>query len=177
MIPNFNTVPFHMKVSIQYYLAVIKYEKSDDYIRTKIEPFLHPITLIVATNHRVCIISTGRKNSNGLGSCFACYYSPPHCWEVENASVVEGVFYIPCGRGNSKFDVYTFIVLLINVICPAIVMITVLTMIYRVVRQSEKNMSKYGVGSLRKNVQKKVQEKSDSDAVLEVLDTCLELGL
>ena len=35
-----------------YYLAIVKYKKSDDCIRTKVEPFLHAVPLIVA-NDRV----------------------------------------------------------------------------------------------------------------------------
>jgi len=56
---------------------------------------------------------------------------------------------------------------LFHVICPAVIMITALTMIYRAVRQSEKKMSKYGVGTIRKNLQKRVQEKSDYDTIIE----------
>ena len=120
----------HSTWTCLYYLAVVKYEKSDDYIRTEIEPFLHAVPLIVATIYSVYTVASGRMNAGGQGTCFWCYYSPPHCWGVENDFVVEGVFDIPCGRGQSNFEAYVFICFSFKLIFPAIVMITALTVIY-----------------------------------------------
>jgi hypothetical protein len=150
-----------------YYLAVVKYRKSDDYIRTKIEPFLHAVPVVVAMIFSNYTLSSRRFNASGIGTCVPSYYSPPHCWEVDKDFVVEGVFDIPCGRGDSNFCAYFLIIAFFCAICPAIIMITALTIIYGAVRQSEKKMSKYGVGSLRKNLQIKVQGKGDSDSVIE----------
>mmetsp|Transcript_27683 Transcript_27683/g.42411 ORF Transcript_27683/g.42411 Transcript_27683/m.42411 type:complete len:183 (+) Transcript_27683:109-657(+) len=86
-----------------YYLAVVKYEKSDDYIRAKIEPFLYAVPLIISAICNVYMVATGRINAGGSGIYSVCYYDPPHCWEIEVFVVVEGVFDIPCGRGDTNF--------------------------------------------------------------------------
>lgn len=53
------------------------------------------------------------------------------------------------------------------ILCPAVIMVTALTMVYRAVRQSEKKMSRYGVGSLRKNLQNNTQATTTVSASIE----------
>ena len=145
----------------------MKYKKSDDYIRTKNEPFLHAVPVLFAIIFNVYTVSSGRMNAGRLGMCGTVRHDPPHCWEVEKDFVVEGVFDVPCGRRDSNYVVYLFIFIFFCAICPAAIMITALTMIYRAVRQQEKKMSRYGVASLRKSIHTKAQEKTDSNAVTE----------
>jgi len=130
-----------------YFLSVVKYQKSDEYIRTKIEPFLHIFT--IATSLLLCILALIRQNFNdgGIGSCTSFGYEPPHCQNYENGYIPEG-FDIPCGRGLDGATIVFVFLLCITVATPVILGGT-LTMIYKAVLQVEKTLDKYSVGVLR----------------------------
>ena len=129
-------------------LAIVKYEKSDEYIRNKIEPFLHAVPLLLSIGYYiVCLLMDG-INPDGAGNCnLTAPYSPPHCSGMEDGSITEGLFDIPCRRGNEGAEILQR-VFLFTIILPPIVMITCLAMIYRRVLISEQKMSKYGASSM-----------------------------
>ncbi len=56
-----------------YYLAVIKFGKSNEYIRRKIEPFLHGIPIVAAMTHSIIRLVGNHFNNNGMGSCWATF--------------------------------------------------------------------------------------------------------
>jgi len=133
-------------------LSIVKYEKSDEYIRDKIEPFLHAVPWLISFGSYILSLVVGNINPNGTGSCSPGLYSnPPLCYGMKNRSIIEGVFPdIPCGRGGSesRFIRASYLIL---IIIPPIVMMTCLAMIYRCVRITEQKMSRYGSSSFLKN--------------------------
>ncbi len=48
-----------------YYLAVVKYGKSESYIRTKIEPFLHSVPVVVALTGSAVFLAKKNFNDDG----------------------------------------------------------------------------------------------------------------
>ena len=131
-------------------LIIVKYQKSDEYIRNKIELFLHAVPWLIAFGWYIFSLVMGIVNPNGSGSCTSIPYNPPHCYGMENGSIMEGVFPdIPCGRGSaSRFIEASYLIL---IVIPPIVMMTCLAMIYRCVRITEQKMSNYGARSILKN--------------------------
>ena len=125
-----------------YYLAIITYNKKDEYIKRKLEPWFHGVLIILA---RIVIVIAGlilkQFNSDGIvNTCYLTSYNPPHCWGVANGIIPEG-FTIPCGRGDTKSgNLFRLIIYLLPVtITPAIIIGTMATM-YRTVRNIEQKM-------------------------------------
>jgi len=159
--------PFYNASLCVLLLAIVKYEKSDEYIRNKIEPFLHGVPLLMSFGVYIFALAMGNVNPNGSGSCTLSPYYPPHCSGMEDGSTTEGLFDVPCGRGNRMAAFYTASLYLI---IPPIVMITCLTMIYRCVLIIEKNMFKYGARSMSID-----ETSSASLRILGLLKQCLLL--
>eukprot|EP00956_Cyclotella_meneghiniana_P035354 scaffold114268_cov37-Cyclotella_meneghiniana.AAC.4 len=128
-----------------YYLILIKYNKSESYIRKKVEPFLHGIPISLALIWSIIGIVNKIYNDGGTGSCLTATYNPPHCDGYEDGEVREG-FTIPCGRGQGEvfYTISGIVVLLI----PPVVIGVSLAMLYRHVSKQEKIMSRYGAGAL-----------------------------
>jgi len=131
-----------------FYLAVVKYKKSDDFVTKKIEPYLHGVPFIIALGHVVLRLSTEGLNPSVGGSCSEFVYNPPHCFDAEDGYRLEGFFDTPCGRGRSSKRLNEAIYFII-VFSPAIIMIASLALIYKSVREQEKKIAQYGIGSLR----------------------------
>lgn len=130
------------------FLVIVRYGKSEEYIRARFEPFLHGVRLIIAFGFYIFKLSISGINPDGDGACILGTYFPPHCYGAEEGFVIEGLFEIPCGRGKHfgvEFIVWSTIICL-----PPIIMITCLAIIYKTVRQRELKISKYGAKTFRK---------------------------
>lgn len=136
-----------------YYLALVRYEKSDEEIRTKIEPFLHGVPVTVAL--LICIISVAMKNINVSehGNCWAPVYDLPHCDGLSDGNVPgDGEFEIACFRGSEGGGRFLWICLFLFATIPPIIIFTTLGMIYQTVWRQEKRQSQYGAESFRESI-------------------------
>ena len=135
-----------------YYLAIIRYNKKDEYIKNKLEPWFHGISIIVPLI--ICFTTFAMKGYNAVPNsptCFADQSIPPHCIGYENGVTPEG-FSTPCGRVDEKnpilllasFSGYVVALLM----APTVIIVTMILM-HRSVAKIEKNMKKYGVNALR----------------------------
>ncbi len=131
-----------------YYLAVVKFEKREKYIRTRMEPLFHGVPIAGALAFSIALLVGGHYNSDAAGYCGGnkCHY-PPHCHGYDVGEIRDG-FEIPCGRGIEGADKAKFAIT-IAMFLPAIIMVGSLIVIYVAVKQHERKMSAYGVGSLR----------------------------
>ena len=135
-----------------YYLSIIRYNKKDEYIRNKLEPWFHGISIIIPL---VCgFVLIAMKGYNAYeGDCFLVPNDAPHCIGYENGDTPEG-FSIPCGRGDGGENPILYLVTSIVgfgsvlIVTPTVIIGTMLLM-YRSVSKIEKNMRNYGVNALR----------------------------
>ncbi len=138
-----------------YYLAVVKYEKRDAYIRSKLEPFLHGVPIVVALVYSIGMLAGQHLNPDAGGTCSKTVYEPFHCIGMEDGDLRDEddfVQEIPCGRGRSgsgAFNIFGFVL----VLSPPFVIGTSLFLIYRAVLKQEMKMSVYGVGALKLKTQ------------------------
>merc|ERR1712038_277414 len=123
-----------------------KYEKSGEYIRTKIEPFLHGVTIISALTWSIFLLVKNQYHNSGSGMCVVGVNYPPHCVGYDVGEVRPG-FEIACGSGLEGFEISSIVAVLFPII-SIIVMIICLGMIYRTVQKQEREVAKYGINSL-----------------------------
>jgi len=137
-----------------YFLAVVKYEKSAEYIRTKIEPFLHAVPILVSLTISISLLIGKHTNSDGKlwALCSDTIYFPQHC-EGYDAGETRPGFDIPCGRGleGAMTDAVSRVVFMS---IPIIIIFISLGIIYRVVRTQEKKLARYA--SFRTNLQQSI---------------------
>ena len=141
-----------------YYLALIKYRKSDAYIRNKIEPFLHLVPVVTAIVYSITFLVNDNYNNVGIewADCnSAPIYNPPHCIGYEDGQVRDG-FEIPCGRG--KGEKAYLVMVCIAIFAPPIIIALSLGMIYRSVSKQEKRTGRYGAGALNRSSQQNLKE-------------------
>ncbi len=85
-----------------YYSAIITYNKNFDYIRNKLEPWFHGISILVPLVICTILLATNAYNGAIGSPCFYPYpHDPPHCIGYEAGAVPEG-YSIPCGRGGEN---------------------------------------------------------------------------
>ncbi len=133
-----------------YYLAAVKFEKDDGYIRSRMEPFFHGVPIVGALAISIAFLVGGHYNSDAAGYCGGnkCHY-PPHCHGYDVGEIRDG-FEIPCGRGIESADTAKFTIM-IAMFLPAIIMSSSLISIYSAVKRQEKKISRYGISTLRLN--------------------------
>jgi hypothetical protein len=138
-----------------YYLSIIRYNKKDEYIRNKLEPWFHAISIIGPLAGG--FIAIAMKAYNVTDSvCFFQTFDAPHCIGYESGDTPEG-FSTPCGRGDGGENPILYLLTIIvgfgstMIITPMAIVGTTLLM-YRSVSKIEKNMQNYGVNALRLNV-------------------------
>eukprot|EP00553_Chaetoceros_curvisetus_P015070 CAMPEP_0204646878 /NCGR_PEP_ID=MMETSP0718-20130828/5220_1 /ASSEMBLY_ACC=CAM_ASM_000674 /TAXON_ID=230516 /ORGANISM="Chaetoceros curvisetus" /LENGTH=389 /DNA_ID=CAMNT_0051669267 /DNA_START=225 /DNA_END=1394 /DNA_ORIENTATION=+ len=132
-----------------FFLLIVKYEKSEEYIRTKIEPYLHGVSVAMALSFALHRLVRKHFNVDGLsGMCYWPENDPPHCNLGAEDMISYGDFEIPCGRGAEGAKA-TFFAGIVLILIPVFMMIVFLGMIYNTVRRQEKKLSKYGVSALR----------------------------
>ena len=138
-----------------YYLSIIRYNKKDEYIRNKLEPWFHGISIIFPLAGGFVAIAMKAYNVKD-SVCFFQTFDAPHCIGYENGDTPEG-FSIPCGRGDGGENPILYLVTSIVgfgsvlIVTPTVIIGTMLLM-YRSVSKIEKNMRNYGVGALRLKV-------------------------
>ena len=148
-----------------YYLSIITFNKKDDYIKHKLEPWFHGVPIILAMMIGITGLIMKQLNNSGVGGvCYTTSYHPPHCQGIANGIIPEG-FTVPCGRGDTESgNIFKGIAYLMPVtIVPAIIVGT-MTIMYRTVRKIERKMRNYGAGALRlrrSQQQQQAQEGND----------------
>ena len=130
-----------------YYVAVVKYQKSDNYIRMKIEPFLHGFPLVYALVSCTTLLAKKNLNNGGGGICYAAVYDPPHCSGYEDGQIPDG-FVIPCGRGRDGLVGLFYGLMLMTLFVVPIVVGVSLIVIYRFVSKQERKNARYGGSAL-----------------------------
>jgi hypothetical protein len=141
-----------------YYLAIIKYNKNDEFIKNKIEPWLHCVPIIFTFSCSMTFLVSETYNYGGstggrptLG-CYISIYRPPHCVGYDDGEISKG-YSIPCGRGDmsDKPVVSTIFKMAFSTNYFVVPLITFgsLLLIYREVLTSERKMRRYGISSLR----------------------------
>jgi hypothetical protein len=133
------------------YLAIVRYNKKDKFIRDKIEPWMHGISVLYSL--AVAIVPLAQQNYNFGQTCLANPYNPKHCTGYEDGVVVDG-YKIPCGRGGGDDSVLTFYGTAVYPILFGVLMVIVVTMtlMYRSVLAADKKMRKYGRSALNVGV-------------------------
>ncbi len=132
-----------------YYLTVVRYGKSNEYIRTKMEKILHAVPIVVALTNGITRLVRKHYNSDPLGNCIMPVQYQDHCHGYDVGEVGDN-FKIPCGRGidGAWAALISYLVLLF---VPAFIMMFSLGMVYIAVRKVEKKVSRYGVSTLNLN--------------------------
>ena len=137
-----------------YYLAIIKYNKKDEYIQKKFEPWFHGVTILLLIFIITSLLRLEAYNNWG-GTCFPTPNVPPHCVGYENGFTPEG-FTIPCGRGDVNNNPFGQLVMIMGFGIPMgvtpVIIVTTMVMMYRSVAKVEHNIRSYGIGSLRLSV-------------------------
>ena len=133
-----------------YYLAVVKFNKKDAFIRKKLEPFFHAVPILVSVTGAIIILAKESFNANGS-----------YCWINERNSYCE-IESVSCERGKDVKILFSIFAVGPIIILP-IVIVTTMVVMYREVIKIEKKLSKYGVGALRQNLgdNKKNDHQSD----------------
>ncbi len=133
-----------------YYVAVVNFGKSEDYIRTKIEPFLHSMPIVVALTFSIIVKLVGNHlNDGGYGNCITAVHHPPHCQGYGVGDVRDG-YEIPCYRGSEGADTSQIVGMAVMLI-PAVIIIVSLVSIYRAVKTQENKLKKYGMNTSNPN--------------------------
>ncbi len=136
------TLGYNCSLSL-FYLAVVKYKKKDDYIRKKMEPWLHGVPIVIASGLAIAGLVSQVYNAD-LVNCFVREYRPSHCEGIEEGITPHG-YDIPCGRGSKNYDIFYYILLVAKLgIIPGITFGS-MTMMYREVLKTEKKMDKYRI--------------------------------
>ncbi len=150
----FMTTLFNCCVCL-YYLAIVKYGKREAYIRRKLEPWFHGISVMIALFFSLLQLFQKGFNTGGSGSCGPFPNSlAPHCngMQVEDLGFTP---HIPCGRGVEYFDSLWYKILWGCFAFGTIALIvgSMLAM-YITVHNIEKRAQRYGVATLRLNALK-----------------------
>jgi hypothetical protein len=150
-----------------YYLSIIRYNKKDEYIRDKLEPWFHGISIIIPLVVGFIFMAMKAYNVNKSG-CFMIPNNLPHCIGYEYGETPKG-FSIPCGRGDGGENPILYLVTSIVgfgsvlIATPTVIVSTMLLM-YRSVTKIEQRMQNYGVGMLRLNARSGGGNRGDCNA-------------
>ena len=129
------------------YLAIVRYNKRPDYIRDKIEPWFHGVSIIFSLV--VSIIPLIKNYYNFAQTCLPNAYDPKHCEGYEDGIVPDG-YTIPCGRGGTDSAGTTYFIPVFFPVLFALPVIIIVTMslMYRTVVETENKLKKYGRSTL-----------------------------
>ena len=119
-----------------YHLAILKFNKKDDFIKEKIEPFLHGIPILISLMGGFTILRLKGFNPN-MTYCFIG--SDPTCDDVE------------CDRIQDSTTLFIIFSAAPYIILPSVIIIS-MSVMYKFVLQQERKLEKYGVGSFRHNI-------------------------
>ncbi len=132
--------------------AVVKMNKNDEYIRRRIEPVLHTVSVFLPFICNTVFLHFKSFNSNGQ-LCFGGNgYNPPHCWGVEEGIIPLEVFTIPCGRGGKATRNIRLYWKIPATILVLIGIVTMMGLVYKDVLDHEKKMQNYGANAIRRSI-------------------------
>ena len=140
-----------------YYLAIITYNKKDNFIKAKLEPWSHgiPVTNALTIGILGLILEMFNIDNDG-GMCMPTPYLTPHCDGYKNGVIPDG-FSTTCGRGDTKRT--NLLKLLIHLLLPLtstpLVIVGTMVAMYRTVRKIEHKMFNYGASALRLRAQQR----------------------
>ena len=136
------------------YLAIVKYHKTADYIKCKIEPWLHGFSVLYPLVVSIFAILKGVIKPIGA-ICFISFeYRPPHCVGYKDGEIPDG-YEIPCGSGGEKSTrVIILLTAIMSVITIGVILIS-MALIYCAVRSNEKKMERSGTSALKLRVQER----------------------
>ena len=147
-----------------YYLAIIKFNKKDDYIKKKLEPWFHGISILLPLFYSIFFLA---KQGFNAPYCFLSTHpgnNPPHCIGSSDGDVLPS-YKIPCGRGSdiavqtsSKIVRFSgqFVFLI-----PPFVIVGTMAVMYRTVLKTEKKAKMNFAKSLRSPLVKLGVDHSD----------------
>jgi len=144
-----------------YYLALIRYNKTDSYIARKIERWLHAVPILIGLIGSIPVIAIGGAHSQNAGFCSGVPIIPPHCYGYEDGEIPDG-FEEACRTGLFSI-LLGGIGALFTLFIPPIVIGSSLWMIYRRVSTNERRIARYGVGALNTSNLNRNQQ-TDTDA-------------
>mmetsp|Transcript_16731 Transcript_16731/g.25134 ORF Transcript_16731/g.25134 Transcript_16731/m.25134 type:complete len:708 (-) Transcript_16731:210-2333(-) len=145
-----------------YFLAVVRQNKSDEYIQKHYETYYHALPIGVVVIFGIIGLVGDTYNAavvgDGMAFCISPKYMPPHCKDVKDGAFYEDEwdledeldFNIPCGQGLSG-RLGTFFILMrvfLTIIIPVFIMGICLTLIYKTVRVVERKSELYGISRL-----------------------------
>ena len=131
-----------------YYLAIIAFNKKGVFIQNKLEPWFHGISIIWPNAIAIRLLTLNAFNyDDNLRICFQQPYNPPHCMGYKDGDILPG-FLIPCGRGKVSLG-YVIISHIVTIVMTPLVIIVTMTMMHKIVRDSERKMLHYGARTLR----------------------------
>ena len=146
---------FYSSALCLYYLAIVKYNKKDEFIAKKLEPWFHGISVVMAFFISTVFLFNSKYNyGQEGGTCFATLsepYIPPHCIGREYGET-PFEFKIPCGRGDladKPFPRTVATAAYVMIAVLPIVLSCTMFMMYSTVRKIERDRGKYGRGTLR----------------------------
>ena len=153
-----------------YYLTIINFNKRDDFIRTKVEPWFHWVSVGLPLIMGIIFLTQNMfAHVERMGVCAVTFAERntdlPHCIGYENGEIPEG-FKLPCGRGSSDNHFRIIIIRTLAVLpflATPIVIITTVLLMYRSVLNIERKMQKYGVGALRLRTARTNVEVGDNE--------------
>mmetsp|Transcript_13956 Transcript_13956/g.15524 ORF Transcript_13956/g.15524 Transcript_13956/m.15524 type:complete len:481 (+) Transcript_13956:139-1581(+) len=139
-----------------YYLAIIKYNKNNEYIQKKLEPWFHAVSILIP--FILCFLIKYGFHAYKGGQCIpnvSIQQLPPHCIG-HGGETIDG-FSIPCKDSTFNFGTASdiaavFYVLVTFLITPSIIVGSMVSM-YRFVSRIEQRMSRYGENTLNVNNQ------------------------
>ena len=150
IVMGFSAPMYNCSICI-YYLAIVKYNKKDEYIRKKIEPWLHGLSILYPLSGAILGIVMKAMNPFGSFCIVLKTYDPPHCEDCEYGQIRdEARFNIPCRRGGAHAPLLlNMCVILIILISPIIITATLYIMHQAVAKNARNMRRRYGAGSLQ----------------------------
>jgi hypothetical protein len=139
-----------------FYLAIIRFNKTDEFIAKKVEIWFHIFTFLIPLCLTTTAFSMNIINA-GQVQCTFIPNSPPHCHGFEKGATPFGTT-IPCGRGDGVgYVIFNWVINSSLLGFTPSVVATSMTLMYRHVLAIEEKMKKYGVRALRLRAMTKTQ--------------------
>ncbi len=146
-----------------YYLSIIRYNKSDEYIRKRLEPWFHGVSVSYPVLWGSIGLAMDGFNDRGP-ICLPAPYYPPHCIGHETGYIVDGGK-IPCGRGRKLFEsVLVPVSFFVGLLPPPIIIVTTMILMFLTVANQENKLKRYGTGSLRLNRSQRLGQNDNTNS-------------
>jgi len=160
-----------------YYLAIIRYNKKDDYIRNKLEPWFHGVSISIPFMLNIILLFFKAYNEANGGACFLEPSKPPHCIGYEDG-YEHPDFHIPCGRGNGTenpklYRAVTSIGFIFVLILTPCVIIGTMLLMHASVSKIGNKVRRYSINALNLNDNNPPEEKGILGRVKQFFVPCL----